>query len=99
MSVNSRTMKLRTYGIVVLFLLASLSTEAQHFQKTPYGIKSVINSIEVAIRFYNPSTVRVLKSAQGEPYSKQTLSVIDTPQNVAPKVEQFGDELALSREY
>lgn len=28
MSMNSRTMKLRTYGIVVLFLLASLSTEA-----------------------------------------------------------------------
>jgi alpha-D-xyloside xylohydrolase len=63
------------------------------------GLNQSSNSIEVEIQFYNPSTVRVLKSARGEPYSKQTLSVVETPQHVAPNVEQFGDELALSREY
>jgi alpha-D-xyloside xylohydrolase len=88
MLMNSRTMKLRTYGIVVLFLLASLRTEAQDFQKTQYGITSIINFTQIEIQFYNPSTVRVLKSAQGEPYSKQTLSVVETPQNVAENVEQ-----------
>jgi alpha-D-xyloside xylohydrolase len=81
------------------FFLASLNTEAQDFQKTQHGIKSIINSIEVGIQYCNPSTVRVLKSAQGEPYSKQILPVVEIPQHVAPNVEQFGNELALSREY
>jgi alpha-D-xyloside xylohydrolase len=95
---RSKTMKLRKSGIVVLFFLARLNSEAQDFQKTQYGIKSIINSTQIEIQFYNPSTARVLKSAQGEPYSKQTLSVVETPHSVAPNVEQFGDELALSGE-
>jgi hypothetical protein len=94
---NSKTMKLRKSGIVVF--LASLNSEAQDFQKTQNGIKSIINSIQIKIQFYNPSTARVLKSAQGKPYSKQTLSVVETPQNVAPNVEQVGDELALSENF
>jgi alpha-D-xyloside xylohydrolase len=92
---NSKTMKLPTYFLVVLFFLASLNSEAQNFQKTYYGIKSVIDSVEVEIQFYNPSTVRVLKSPQGKTYSKTSLSVVETPQNTTLNVKQSGDELVL----
>ena len=72
---NSKTMKLRTCLLLVLFFLVSLNGEAQDFQKTNYGIKSIINSIEVEIQFYNPSTVRVLKSPEAKTFTKKSLSV------------------------
>jgi alpha-D-xyloside xylohydrolase len=92
---NPKKMKLPTYVLVVLLFLVSGKSEAQHFQKTPSGIKSVINSIEVEIQFYNPSTVRVLKSPQGRPYTKKSLSVVETPHNTTLSVEQSGNELVL----
>jgi alpha-D-xyloside xylohydrolase len=61
--------------------------EAHNFQKTHKGIKGLINSVELGFQYYNPSTVRMLKSAQGESYSKQTLSAVETLQHVAPHVE------------
>ena len=63
---NSKTMTLRTIVLLVLLFLVSVNGEAQNFQKTNYGIRSIINSIEVDIQFYNPSTVRVLKSPARE---------------------------------
>jgi hypothetical protein len=39
---NSTTMKLRTYLLVDLFILASFNSVAQNFQKTDYGVKSII---------------------------------------------------------
>jgi alpha-D-xyloside xylohydrolase len=92
---NSKVTTLGTYVFVFLFVLASLKSEAQDFQKTEYGIKSVINSIEVEIQFYNPSTVRVLKSTQGKSYTKKSLSVVETPHSTTLSVEQIGDELVL----
>jgi alpha-D-xyloside xylohydrolase len=77
---NSKTMKLRTYLIMVWFFLVSFNSEAQTFQKTDYGIKSVINSIKVELQFHNPSTGRALKTPQGQTLSKKCLSVIETPE-------------------
>ena len=88
-------MRRPTYFLVALLFLAGSNSEAQNFQKTNYGIKSTINSIEVEIQFYNPSTVRILKSPQGKTYSKTSLSVVEAPQNATLSVKQSGDELVL----
>ena len=72
-----------------------VAVNAQPFKKTEFGIKSKINSVEVEIRFYNPATVRVLKSPEGKTFTKKSLSVIETPQKTVFKIMQSGDELFL----
>ena len=69
--------------------------KAQTFQKTDLGAKSIINSIEVEIQFYNPSTVRILKSPEGKTFTKKSLSVVATPQKTDISINQKGDELLL----
>ena len=92
---NSTTMKLHTCLLGMLLFLVSLSGEAQDFQKTSYGIKSIINSIQIDIQFYNPSTVRVLKSPEGKAFTKKSLSVVETPGTTPFSVKRGGDELVV----
>jgi alpha-D-xyloside xylohydrolase len=68
---------------------------AQTYQKTDLGVKSTINSVELEIRFYSPSIVRVLKWPGGKTFSKESLSVIMAPQKTVFSVSQKGDELVL----
>ena len=85
--------------ITILFALVMVgSIEAQTYQKTDLGIKSIINSIEVEIHFYSPSTVRVLKWPEGKTFTKESLSVIKTPQKTALSINQIEDELTLKSE-
>jgi len=85
--------------IIVLFAFVLVnSIEAQIYQKTDLGIKSSINSIDVEIQFYGPSTVRVLKWPEGKTFTKESLSVIKTPQKTAYSIKQRGDELSLKSE-
>jgi alpha-D-xyloside xylohydrolase len=85
--------------IIVLFAFVLVnSIEAQIYQKTDLGIKSNINSIDVEIQFYGPSTVRVLKWPEGKTFTKESLSVIKTPQKTAYSIKQRGDELSLKSE-
>jgi len=92
-----RTMKL-IYTLLILVFLIDASSKAQTYQKTDLGIKSKINSIEVEIQFYSPSTVRILKWPEGKPFKKESLSVIKTPQKTAFSINQQGDELSLKSE-
>jgi len=85
----------------ILFIFASLffamvvDGKAQTYQRTDWGIKTTINSIDVDIRFYSPSMVRILKSPEGKSFTKNSLSVILAPQKTALNVSQAGDELSL----
>jgi len=72
-----------------------LITNAQSYQKTELGIKSVINSVEVEVQFYTPSMVRILKWPEGKTFKKESLSVIKTPQKTSFGVKQSGDLLTL----
>jgi alpha-D-xyloside xylohydrolase len=63
-----------------LLLVLSIGTQAQSYQKTNLGIKTKINSTDVEIQFYGPSTVRVLKSPVGKPFTKESLTVVKKPQ-------------------
>lgn len=84
--------------IITLFVLINGSISAQTYQKTDYGVKTVINSENIEIYFYNSSTVRVLKYPQGKSYSQKSLSVIQKPQKTDFKLKQNGDELLINGE-
>ncbi|MDZ7288757.1 MAG: glycoside hydrolase family 31 protein [candidate division KSB1 bacterium] len=89
-------MNARMIVIALLALTVDVAGSAQTYQKTDLGAKSVVNSIQVEIQFYNPSTVRVLKSPEGRTCSKASLSVIQAPQKKAAfSTKQEGDELFL----
>jgi alpha-D-xyloside xylohydrolase len=82
--------------LIVLFMAAMISIiQARTYQKTDLGVQSTINSINVEIQFYNPSTVRVLKSPEGKIFTKKSLSVIVMPQKTTFSIKQAGEELSL----
>ena len=60
-----------------------MTGNAQSYQKTDLGIKTVINSIGIEIQFYGPLTVRVIKWPDGKAFIKKSLSVIKTPQKTS----------------
>ena len=83
------------YTLLFLVFAISAGSKAQTYQSTELGIKSKINAIEVEVQFYGPSTVRIIKWPEGKTYTKESLSVIKTPQKTAFSITQQGDELSL----
>ncbi|MFA6400622.1 MAG: glycoside hydrolase family 31 protein [Salinivirgaceae bacterium] len=81
-------------GVVLVFVIG-LTSKAQTYQKTELGIKAVINSVEVELQFYSPSTIRVLKHPEGKAFTKQSLSVVQTPGKTEFKINQQNNELSL----
>lgn len=71
------------------------NSNAQSYQKTDAGIKAAINSLNVEIQFYSPSIVRIVKSPTGQSFTKESLSVIKTPQETFFSVKQKGNILNL----
>jgi len=88
----------RIYTLLFLVLTISASSKAQSYQKTELGIKLVINSIGVEIQFYSPTEVRIIKWPEGKTYTKESLSIIKTPQKTAFSIKQQGDKLSLKSE-
>ena len=78
-----------------LLMIFAMIVQAQSYQKTDLGIKVKINSTDVEIQFYGPSTVRVLKSPVGNPFKKESLSVIKKPQATKLAISQQGDIVSL----
>lgn len=89
-------MILQRIGILMtLALLTSITCQSQTWQKTAQGIKTGIDSMAVELRFYDASTVRILKWPAGKIQEKESLSVIKTPQSTAFTVRQKGNQLIL----
>ena len=84
--------------LLSLLLVLAMGLQAQSYQKTDLGIKTKINSTDVEIQFYGPSTVRVLKSPVGKPFSKESLTVIKKPQVTKLAINQQGDIISLKSE-
>ena len=78
-----------------LLMVLSIGSQAQSYQKTNLGIKTKINSTDVEIQFYGPSTVRVLKSPAGKPFTKESLTVVKKPQATKVAISQQGDVISL----
>jgi alpha-D-xyloside xylohydrolase len=85
-----------TLLLTVFFIAASAN--AQSYQKTESGVKSVINSVGIEIQFYSPSIVRILKWPDGKTFKKESLAVIKTPQKTSFTLKQSGDLLTVKSE-
>jgi len=85
----------RSLFLIVLGVMASMSLMAQTYENTGKGIKTTLNAVELEIKFFNPSTVRIVKFPQGWQYTKESLSVVETPQQVNIKTSQKGDVVSL----
>jgi len=84
--------------ILSLLIIFAIVSKAQSFQKTDLGLKTKINSTDVEIQFYGPSTVRVLKSPVGKNFTKESLTVVMKPQATKVVINQQGDVISLKSE-
>jgi len=94
-NIRSLVMKRLAAGLITVFALC-ISIKAQSYQKTNLGVETVINSMGIEIQFYSPSIIRVLKWPEGDTFTKESLSVIKTPQSSILKITEKGDELHIS---
>jgi alpha-D-xyloside xylohydrolase len=87
-------------SLIVLLLALGffLNSNAQSYQKDDTGIKATLASSNIEIQFYGPSIVRIVKYPVGHSFSKQSLSVIESPQRTAFSVKKKGDLLNLKSE-
>lgn len=83
-------------SIIPVLLLFSTTAIAQDFEKTEFGIKTSVNSIEIEVQFFSSSSVRVIKFPTGKKFTKQSLSVVQTPEKTAFSIEQVANELILN---
>lgn len=88
-------LSLKLFFLLTTFLIYAGQSKAQHYEETPQGIKTTINSVEVQIQFYSPTIIRVLKSPSDWNYTKESLSVTKKPENVKLSVTQQNDDLRL----
>lgn len=81
--------------LLLLLLLCSTTIMAQDYQRTATGLKATVNSVDVEVQFYDPSTVRIIKSPKDWKYTKESLSVIAQPSIVKFSVVSKGDVVIL----
>lgn len=85
----------KAYIILSLLMVFVMTSQAKSYQKTNLGIKTQINSTNVEIQFYTPSTVRIIKSPVDRNFTKESLSVIKKPQTTKFTANQQGDVITL----
>ena len=71
------------------------NSKSQIFQKTDWGINTTTDSFVVDIQFYSPSIVRIVKSPKDRSFTKESLSVIKTPEKTSFSITQKADVVTL----
>ncbi len=82
-------------AVLLLAFVASPPTWGQKYQKTNNGIKANVCAIDVEVQFYSPGIVRVIKSPEGENFSKKSFSVIKSPEETSFTVQEKGNSVVL----
>ena len=85
----------KVYIILSLLIVFAMTSQAKSYQKTNLGIKTQINSTNVEIQFYTPSTVRIIKSPVDRNFTKESLTVIKKPQTAKFAANEQGDIISL----
>ncbi len=62
-------------------MLTCIAANAQDWQKTNNGITTITGNTKVEIIFFSPTTVRIIKAPKESVYTKNSLSVIASPEN------------------
>ncbi|MCW0481605.1 TIM-barrel domain-containing protein [Gaoshiqia sediminis] len=89
-------MKRFFYLILIFLALWMAACAPQGFEKTQFGLKTIVDSTEIEIQFFSPKIARVLKSKTGFDFEKQSLAVIKGPEPIELKTEAKGDEVVVS---
>ncbi|MCP9753477.1 TIM-barrel domain-containing protein [Ferruginibacter sp. HRS2-29] len=84
--------------LILLFLLIAINTQAQSWQKTNEGAKVTVDNIAIEIAFFNPSTVRIIKSPSDSSFTQKSLSVIATAQKIKLVSTQLNNILTVKSE-
>ena len=79
----------------LLFVLVSNMAVGQSVQKTGFGVKAVVNDVDIEIKFYSPDIIRVIKSPKGTAYKKESLSVIKVPSDAHLTIDQRDASVAV----
>ena len=88
---------MKKLALTCWFLLCLLSViYAQEFTKTEFGMKLNSNSVAIEVQFYSPTIVRILKSPQGNTFSKESLSVIKKPETVQLNIKQRAEWISIN---
>lgn len=86
--------KLLLFSLFVLTLM--IPAWGQQYQKTTNGIKTNLQSMNIEIGFYSPSIVRILKYPENVTLSKESLSVVKTPENIEVTTTEGKDVVFVS---
>jgi alpha-D-xyloside xylohydrolase len=90
-------MKKITFLLLVL-ITYKLAARAQVYTRTDLGIKAKINSTQVEVQFFGPSTVKIINSPYGKSFNKQSLSVIKKPDAGKINIVQSGNFVSMRNE-
>ncbi|MBX2971176.1 MAG: DUF5110 domain-containing protein [Cyclobacteriaceae bacterium] len=89
---DSQSTFYKRFAFTLLLSVALIRmTSAQDYLKTQFGLRTTVEGIDIEIQFYTPSIIRILKSPQGKPFNKESLSVIKSPEKVVFSIKQVGD--------
>ena len=80
--------------LLVSSVFLSMSNNTFAYQKTDFGTKLKVDSVEIEIQFFNESTVRILKAPAGNIFDKKPFSGSNSTK-VNLNVKQTGDILLL----
>jgi len=89
-------MKKKIGLLLILVFAFNFFVKAQEELQTLKVVNTQINDINVAIQFYTPEIVRVLKSPIDKDFEKKSHSVIKTPETVSLNVLEKVDEVIIS---
>lgn len=92
---NRRSARFQMKGLIIMFLMISFSGVSQSFQRTELGVIANCNTVDVEIQFFSNSIVRIIKWPNGTSFTKESLSVIKSPEKTALRINQDGDLLTL----
>lgn len=82
--------------ILSLCFIFSFFCEAQQYQRTSSGIKTIIGDKQIELQSYGPNIIRVTKWPAGKAFAPKSLSVIKAAENSGFDITGKGDEVRLS---
>jgi alpha-D-xyloside xylohydrolase len=82
-------------GVAGALLLCAGSACDKSYQKTTFGITTDIDSLNLEVRFYDPSTVRVVKYPDGKTPLEESFSVIASPEKTPIDITHVGDVISM----
>lgn len=82
-------------SLQAIIIAAAMSTASQSWETTPHGLKVRLDSVDVELAFFTPSTVRVIKTPAGKNLTEESLSIIAKPGFKPSGVERNGKKLTV----